>query len=812
MSSPRHTTRPVRLLTRALALVVSTTVLLTLTATASSAAPGDRVDLRVLVVTNGGSNEQALARQLADEGVPTTVVQLGQTLLTPSFLSDTVNGVARAKFQAVVLPGARGLLSEAERTALSAYEIRFGVREVNAYVYPGSDVGTTVPTSGGPLDGRTATVTPAGLADPFRYLRGTVSIDDDSPAVDEVYGYLGQSATSTATTSFTPLVTVAGSPIVGTYSEPGREQLVIAASFNSGQLWFRTLAHGMITWMTRGVHLGYQRNYFAVQVDDVLLPDARWSIADKCTPGDDCRVGAADTPDIRMVPSDVSALRSWQTAQRFPLDLAFNAGGSVDAIAANGSDPLTTSLLSARDSLRWLNHTYSHQFLGCLQDFTTVPFRCRTSSTGAPQYLAQATVRNEVRDNILWARRNDVPLQETDLVTGEHSGLAVLPQQPSDNPALAPVFTALGIRWTASDASRESAQRTIGTARTVMRHPMNIFYNVAKKTEQISEYNAIYTSAADGGKGICNSATSTCIKPLGLGGFDDYIVPVEARIALGHVLSNDPRPHYAHQSNLAEDRILYPVLDRVLSRYRGAFADNADLVNLRLGEQGAALQRAASWAATQRAGSVTAWVVDGTVTIDNRSGAAVPLTVPAGFGSAYGGERSGWTSAGSLKVVTGQGAFGTTTPPGTPASPTAPTAPAPAPQTFDTLVQTARTAIEQALRAAQTAALSPTASNRAAADTARDAAERAARALLEFLSRPTAVQASAVSQVMQAAEAVPTVAEAVKAEAVKAEAVKAEAVKAEAVKAEAVKAEAVKAEAVKAEAVKAGRRRRRRRP
>ena len=29
--------------------------------------------------------------------------------------------------------------------------------------------------------------------------------------------------------------------------------------------------------MTRGIHLGLQRNYFAVHVDDVLLPDSRWS-------------------------------------------------------------------------------------------------------------------------------------------------------------------------------------------------------------------------------------------------------------------------------------------------------------------------------------------------------------------------------------------------------------------------------------------------------------------------------------------------------------------------------------------------------
>ena len=219
MSGTSSVRRAVRRSVRGIALLAVTSVLLTLAATSASAATGDRVDLRVLVVSNGGSNEQALLRELADEGVPTTVVPLGSTLLTPSFLADTVGGVARAKFQAVVLPGARGLLTEPERVALSAYEVRFGVREVNAYVYPGSDVGTTVPTSGGRLDGRTATVTSAGRADAFRYLRGPVTIDDDSPTVDEVYGYLGQTPVATPTTSFTPLVTVGGSPIIGEYRE-----------------------------------------------------------------------------------------------------------------------------------------------------------------------------------------------------------------------------------------------------------------------------------------------------------------------------------------------------------------------------------------------------------------------------------------------------------------------------------------------------------------------------------------------------------------------------------------------------------------
>ena len=58
---------------------------------------------------------------------------------------------------------------------------------------------------------------------------------------------------------------------------------------------------------------------------------------------------------------------------------------------------------------------------------------------------------------------------------------------------------------------------------------MNIFYNVSTIAGEVNEYNWIYTSAANGGSGICtNNATSTCITPLASpSGFTNYIVPTE---------------------------------------------------------------------------------------------------------------------------------------------------------------------------------------------------------------------------------------------------------------------------------------------
>ncbi len=644
-------TTPSRL-TRLVTLVAVTAGVLGGLPVLSSQAATDRIDLRVLLVSNGGSNVEALRAELAAEGVPTTVVDLADSsrpIITPTFLADSVSTGDRAKFQSVVLPNdGGGGLGVAELAALAAYEQRFGIRQVDAYTYPTASLGLGEPSYAGPLDGKAASVTAAGLQSPFQYLRGAFSVDDANPAVNETYGYLAEPVSA----NFTPLVVIGGSPVVGAYADSGREQLVITGAFNADQTWFRLLAHGLVTWMTKGVHLGYDRHYFAVQVDDVLLPDARWSTAGRCTPGSDCPAGVPATPNIRMTSADVAYLVRWQQVQGFQVDLAFNAAGSVDEVAATGSDPLTSALLARKSRFRWLNHTYGHQFLGCLQDFSIVPWRCQTDSAGKTLYLPQADIAAEISRNVAWAKQHHVSLQRSELVTGEHSGLAVSPQQPADNPNLAAALADNGISSIASDASREATQRAVGRALTVPRHPMNVFYNAATTTEEVDEYNWIYNSIADGGSGLCVRPGSTCIAPLPQAtGFADSIVPLETRIAMGHVLGNDPRPHYVHQSNFTEGRIAYPVLDGVLSSYRSWFAASAALQTLRLDQQRTVLERAANWRAANAAAVVTAYTLGGTlfVTSSKQDRSQVPVTVPqrVAFGTDYAGERSDYVRIGA---------------------------------------------------------------------------------------------------------------------------------------------------------------------
>ncbi|OIJ62569.1 hypothetical protein [Streptomyces mangrovisoli] len=643
------------------------------TAHADDVAP--RIDLRVLVVSDGGPATQAIAAELQSDGTPFTEVDLtqsGRPTIDAAFLSDTVDGRPRARFQAVVLPNDNPFASgSAEMTALATYEQTYSIPQVDAYTYARPEAGLSYPTSGysGSLDGVTASVTAAGKSGPFGYLDGNVPFEDNSTSVAESYGYLSTPAAGADFTTYVDAPIPGGSgrgSLVGEYKHDGRRELVVTFVYNQYQEQFRLLSRGIVEWMTGGVHLGASRNYFAVHVDDVFLSDDRWNSQLNCTPGDiDCTTSGGTESTVRMTADDADYAVAWEQRQNFTLDLAFNGGGSVDEREDNdGTDQLADKLIADKNQFRWINHTYTHPFLGCVQNTTVVPWVCQTTASGATQWVSQSDINGEIANNKAWAQTNGLTLDSSELVTGEHSGLKVLPQQTVDNPNLAPALAANGVTWLASDNSRESTQRSAGSALTVPRYPMNVYYNAGRQADEVDEYNWIYTSRAQGGSGLCedNPATTTCLSaPLSTStGYSDYIVPLETRIDLGHVLSNDPRPHYIHQSNLAEDRIAYPVLDGVLDGYAALFADDTPVVNLRMKDIGVELQRRAAWQSAVAAGQVTAYRIGDTVTVQAPSGLAVTATAPSGttqgtgsFGSAYAGAVSGWTtpSAGTLTLA-----------------------------------------------------------------------------------------------------------------------------------------------------------------
>lgn len=646
-------------------------------AAASAAETVPRIDLTVLVVDDGGSAVEAITSELRSTGVPYRRVDLadsGRPVITPAFLSDTVSGRPRAKYQGVVLPHESAFGPDsAEQAALTAYEKTFGIPQVDAYTWAHPGVGLDYTSEGGlsgPLDGTTASVTAAGRAGPFRHLDGPLTFEDNDPTISESYGYAGRPREGYTSYLDIPVDGGGRASLIGEYARDGRRELVVTFAYNQYQRQFRALARGIVEWLTQGVHLGQSRSYFSVHVDDVLAPDARWDTARNCTPGDfDCPGGdgeAGENP-IRMTAADATYAAAWQKSSGFTLDMVYNGGqGEQWKTEHGGTDPLAARLIADRAQYRWVNHTYTHPFLGCVQDNTTVPWKCAENATGATLWTSRSAISGQIRDNHNWAVAKGISVDRGELVTGEHSGLRTAPQQPVDNPNLAGALADNGVKWIASDNSREPQQRAVGAAKTVPRHPMNVYYNVGTAAEMADEYNWIYTSRADGGSGICESnPASTCLPaPLDTAtGYASHIAPQEARTALSHIVANDPRPHYVHQSNLAEERILYPVLDRILADYRALFADNTPLVNPRQRDVGTELNRRAAWDQALAAGQVTAYRIGTTVTVKAPAGVTAPITVPEGtrkqlvlgtavFGTAYAGTRSAWTAPEPLQSAT----------------------------------------------------------------------------------------------------------------------------------------------------------------
>jgi hypothetical protein len=634
-----------------------------------------RIALRMLVISSADVGTDMVKAGLDEALVPCTEVDLtdsNRPLIDDAFLAESLGTAQRmAKFQAVVLPSeAPPQLMEAELAALARFEREFGIRQFSSYVYPSPAVGLHAPHEGGydgSLDGVTAYVTEEGKADAFPYLRGPVPFDDLDAQQTEATGYLAQPlpADPSQGRSFRPLVTapIPGADnkrgvLLGVYTDNGREQLVMTAAVNAYQFQQQLLMPGIVHWLTRGVHLGTERNFFSVHIDDVFLPNARWSTSERCTIGATCQPDAP-SPKILMSEDDVDFLEAWQTQYGMKLDLLFNGSG-YDRAVAMGAFPLGAQLLAKRTAFRWLSHTYNHLYLGCNEDFSADPVRCKTDAKGEVSWASYQDVYEQITKNQDFAQRRGIDIDPHELVTGEHSGLRRAPLEPSDNPHLARALTNAGILWLGSDSSREWSLRRLGSALTSPRYPMNVYYDAATVDETVDQYNFIYTSAANGGSGQCErDPTSTCIAPLDPAtGFDAYIVPSDAHAMLMHVVANSPRAHFAHQANLAEDRVIYPFIERVLHDYRAAFATNADIVNASLSELGAELRNQQRWASSHA--DVSAYIQGDQLFIQRADAATeqVPLTLPAASGAPitsplhpYGGQLTGWMPVGDTALT-----------------------------------------------------------------------------------------------------------------------------------------------------------------
>ena len=193
------------------------------------------------------------------------------------------------------------------------------------------------------------------------------------------FGYLAQPV---AGGGATPLLTAAvphssgSGTLVWQYDHDGRQQLGLSFGYGGYNLQFRYLAHGIVGWVTRGVNLGYWRNYLDIAYDDMFLGDAQWSQVGHCTPGASiCPHGTPMTPIIRMTPADVTYAAQWEKQHHFKIEFLYNGGASA-RFAEHGVDALLVATRPLAKDFYWVNHTYTHAYFGCKQDFRTTPWTC----------------------------------------------------------------------------------------------------------------------------------------------------------------------------------------------------------------------------------------------------------------------------------------------------------------------------------------------------------------------------------------------------------------------------------------------------
>jgi hypothetical protein len=569
-----------------------------------SPAPG--VEMRIALVGVTGREPQLASWHdpLQRAGLPRVSLALVEERDRRILLAE----MRRARFQALILADA-GILEAALGAAacreLERLERAYRIRRLIAFAYPTAGIGLRPSGSSAPLDGVVVHLTPRGK-ELFPYLRPELTIDA---------GSWGHPAWPFGSAQFEPLLTTAdGAALLGLHRQhDGREQMVQTFATNPLQTHTHLLRGGQLRWLTHGVHLGLERHYLSLHVDDVLLANPSWNVATHTSDHD-------PRNRIRMSADDATYSACWSRARGLRLDLVFNGAGTASYVAEqpDGRDPLLETLLAERTSFGWINHTYGH----C--DLDEAP---------------RAVIEAEIGNNARWARDAGIELEPLSLVTGGHSGLANLAETPPHphNPELAAALAAQNIQFIAGDASRPypagqagcvppGVPFQIGQALVIPRHPITLPFDAATARQALDRMGRL-----DGRREPDTWA--------------DFLADEVQRI-FRLVLSNDPRPHYVHQSNLVRDAdgrtLLHELVDAVLGRYRAALTETR-IEQPRFDEIGALLLRLNAWRTALATGLITARVEGTRVRIDNR--AHVPVAAPLTgtvVGSRYGGTRSGW--------------------------------------------------------------------------------------------------------------------------------------------------------------------------
>ena len=260
-----------------------------------------------------------------------------------------------------------------------------------------------------------------------------------------------------------------------------------------------------------------------------------------------------------------------------------------------------------------MNHTWRHPYLGLCQGLHGRALALRHRSGKGRALGEPADITAQITPEHHWARAQRHHHRQAGADHRRALRAAGLPQMPTDNPNLALALPAAGVKYLAATRPASRPPGAVGPALTVPRHPMNIYYNVATRAEEVDEYNWIYTRAERRQRDLRANPASTCITPLpGASGVRQLhragrgrhrVRPRRVRPTRARTTRTSPTSPRTRCCTRCSTRSW-----RATGRY---FAANTPLVNPRMAEVAEQLRRAEAWRAAVARRPVEAFVADG---------------------------------------------------------------------------------------------------------------------------------------------------------------------------------------------------------
>ena len=534
-----------------------------------------RVEMKLLIISAAGnptvadSSDPVLdgVRYFAQEiGIPYDVmIAKDETLTEAKLIAANGDG----KYQGIIVTET-GLLADdgtgqflstftqEEWNLLWQYEREFDVRHLAMSGFPGAfpeDYGLRFVSSTG--EQSTAKLTANG-ATIFNSLKSDINIP-----IKNAFTYRAKLCTGTGcpTVDTQPILTdQATGSILGaiTNTADGREILSLTMNHNSFLEHTGLMAYDLLSWVTQGIFIGERRYYLSIDVDDWYLSSLVWNPATNSNFTFEEKTFRLSATDVYNTRDGILDLRSRFNVPNLNYNQVFNANGADPTARrkCTNNASLSEATLCVGDFFPWVNHTFTHADM---------------------DFLDYAGARKEFEDNIVFAEGRLPAFDRQFLVTGRHSGLGwrritdangascVVDQVPGDpycqfglqssNPAMLQAAVDLGINYLAANRGWITHEAACDTClivhpqesriKLIPRWPTNVFFNVTDPTENASEFNYLY-----GPNGIVRDGNGNSF--FATDQTWEQVLEFEADIAMRHILSGSPYPHFVHQGNLRE--------------------------------------------------------------------------------------------------------------------------------------------------------------------------------------------------------------------------------------------------------------------